>query len=210
MLPWHCCRHGCLIEAASFIGPQPGLPACWCRHRQCHAPACEAASGLLHDTKQLVVPGRAATGACPAAAYGQHMGSKQPAGPARLLNALLMSPTSVRTCSMLDGTRQCCRAAGPQAPALTTSWECGRGAVSLAVRCAPGAVVGGGRRQQQMSAGLVGSQPHIACTCRWFVFGITFVAVRCSVGGVAALGLGWGLTDCYRAAQEAGGLRVEP
>ena len=47
MLPWHCCGHGCLIEAASFIGPQPRLPACWCRHRQCHAPACEAASGLL-------------------------------------------------------------------------------------------------------------------------------------------------------------------
>lgn len=29
MLLWHCCGHGCVIEA-SFIGPQACLPACWC------------------------------------------------------------------------------------------------------------------------------------------------------------------------------------
>ena len=118
MLLWHCCGHGCVIEA-SFIGPQACLPACWCVALPVPAPAGGAASGLLHDTKQLIVPGWAATGACPAAAYGQQQ--QQPAAPAptRLLYALLMSLTSASAGSVLDGT------AGPQAPALTASWECG-------------------------------------------------------------------------------------
>lgn len=74
MLLWHCCGHGCVIEA-SFIGPQACLPACWCVALPVPAPAGGAASGLLHDTKQLIVPGWAATGACPAATYGQRAAS---------------------------------------------------------------------------------------------------------------------------------------
>lgn len=111
MLLWHCCGHGCVIEA-SFIGPQACLPACWCVALPVEQPlvCCTTRSSSLSLDGRLRVH-----------AQQQHMGSEQPAAPTptRLLYALWYR-------TVLQG----CRAPGTSLDSIMGVWVLGVGAAA--------------------------------------------------------------------------------